>query len=357
MFKLLIVDDSALMRRHLTELFQSLGTFAIETARHGAEAVEFNRLWQPDVVLLDINMPVMDGLTALARMMVERPVPVVMLSSLTHRGALATFEALNLGALDYVPKPDGTISLSLDRVQDELVAKVRAAARVRHKWRGGTHLTAGADRPPPAAPTPQASRPAEPFQGLVVIGVSTGGPRTLEMILPQLPAAWGWAVLVAQHMPAQFSRPFAERMGRQCALKVIEVCEPVPLKRDTIYIGQGGKDLRIARRGRDWVAFPKPPQETLLWHPSVDDLVQSVLQHWDPTRTIGVLLTGMGYDGAESLAQLKLRGGLTIAESEETAVVFGMPHSLIERGGATVVLPAHRIAPQIVAWTLKKVVQ
>ncbi|MCY0899728.1 MAG: chemotaxis-specific protein-glutamate methyltransferase CheB [Firmicutes bacterium] len=349
--KLLIADDSALMRRHLTDLFAEAGDFTIQTARHGAEAVEANRVWQPDVVILDINMPVMDGLTALAMMMIERPVPVVMLSSLTHRGALATFEALNLGALDYVPKPDGTISLSLDRVKEELIAKVRAAARVRHKW-----LKATPDRHAVGHPSPAKGRQALPqkgclFRGLVVIGVSTGGPRTLEAILPELPASLGWAVLVAQHMPAEFSRAFAERMDRQCALKVVEVCEPVTIQPDTIYIGQGGKDMRIGRRGAEWVVFPRPQNEAFLWHPSVDDLVESVLQHWDPTRTIGVLLTGMGYDGAEAMARLRKRGGLTIAESESTAVVFGMPHALIERGGASVVLPAHRIAAQIAVWT------
>ncbi len=191
MIKLLIVDDSALMRRQLTMVFQAEGDFEISQARNGREALAGNREFKPDVVTLDINMPEMDGITALSHMMGERPVPVVMVSSLTEKGALATFEALNLGAVDFITKPGGTISLSIDEVKGELVAKVRAAARARLKGRRST--TQGLaqrlreDREKPVA-RPIAMRRGVAGEGVVVIGVSTGGPRTLEDILPLLPA-------------------------------------------------------------------------------------------------------------------------------------------------------------------------
>ena len=174
MIKLLIVDDSALMRRHLSTLFEAEGDFTIHQARNGKEAVEANRTFQPDVVSLDINMPEMDGLTALAIMMTERPVPVIMVSSLSEKGALATFEALNLGAVDYIAKPGGTISLSLGEIKDELVNKVRAAARARLKGRAAARPAVRL-RDERAQPAPRLAVRGVATQGVVAIGVSTGG--------------------------------------------------------------------------------------------------------------------------------------------------------------------------------------
>jgi two-component system chemotaxis response regulator CheB len=379
MIKLLIVDDSALMRRQLTRLFDGEPDFKIRTARNGREAVEENRTFEPDVVTLDINMPEMDGLTALSMIMVERPVAVVMVSSLTEKGALATLEALNLGAVDYIAKPGGTISLSIDVIRASLIAKVRTAARARLKPLGpmaGTGAAGpkssatGAAGPKPSARGAAGPKPAPPgarvgpiaaplpvrpdigSAGVVLIGVSTGGPRTLEMILPHLPAGFPWSVLVAQHMPASFTLPFAQRLNGICSMPVVEANRPMTLGPGTIYIGKGGADMQVVLRGGKPTVTPTPENTKFLWHPSVELLGRTALEHYDATRVLGVMLTGMGNDGSESFSSIKNRGGRTIAESEDSAVVFGMPAALINKGGATVTLHAELIARQITSWIL-----
>lgn len=355
MLKLLIVDDSALMRRQLATLFADEGDIEIRQARNGKEAIEENRTFLPDVVTLDINMPEMDGLTALSVLMADRPVPVVMVSSLTERGALATFEALNLGAVDYIVKPGGTISLSITQIKSELVSKVRAAARARVKGKGPVARRSlprptEVKKPPAPAVRPMARRPALEDDGVVIIGVSTGGPHTLESVLPLLPADLPWPVLVAQHMPASFTRTFADRLNGMCSLAVVEASQPMPLERGNIYIGKGGADMLIGRRAGRLVVLAAPEDNKFLWHPSAELLGRSALEHYEPARIVGVMLTGMGNDGADAFAEIKKRGGRTIAESEESAVIFGMPGELIERGGATLVLPADKIAGQIKMW-------
>lgn len=349
MIKLLIVDDSALMRRQLTTLFEAEGDFEICLARNGKEAVAENIAFRPDVVTLDINMPEMDGLTALSLLMAERPVPVVMVSSLTEKGALATFEALALGAVDYVGKPGGTISLSIELIRHDLLSKVRAAAKARLKTARGLTSRIRAERKEALA-KPTVVRRGIGSDGVVLIGVSTGGPRTLEDILPLLPADFPWPVLVAQHMPASFTLPFAQRMNDLCPLQVVEAARPMPLEAGTIYIGKGGADMLVTQRNGKPHVLAKPEATEFLWHPSVELLGRSALEHCDPARLIGVMLTGMGYDGADAFTEIKNRGGRTVAESQETAVVFGMPAELIARGGASMVLPADKIALQILAW-------
>ena len=371
MTKVLIVDDSALMRRLIGGVLGDAG-FQVETARNGREGVERLTEWQPDVVTLDINMPEMDGLTALSLMMQARPTPVVMFSSLTAKGAAATFEALALGAVDFIAKPGGTISLSVDEIASDLINKVKAASRAR--MRGpGTVARSNIVEPPAARRTPpsrslnDAPGPAARLQarlsaptasdkaaaqvpGLVIIGVSTGGPRTLEDILPYLPSHFPWPILVAQHMPPNFTDAFAQRMARCCAMRVREANTVMPLEPGNVYIGQGGHDIVVAERLGRLVAMPKAETPGHPWHPSVDVLVDSALRLMDPKRLIGVQLTGMGNDGAKTMAQIKSRGGRTIAESKETAVVFGMPQELINAGGASLVMPCTDVAKQLCHW-------
>ncbi len=373
MTKVLIVDDSALMRRLIGGVLGDAG-FTIETARNGREGVERLTEWQPDVVTLDINMPEMDGLTALSLMMQARPTPVVMVSSLTAKGAQATFEALALGAVDFIAKPGGTISLSVEDIAKDLIEKVRSASKAR--MRGpGTAARRPAVEPtarPAGSPGPAMSRPVTGLRtatrsqetsfkspgagksssvaGIVLIGVSTGGPRTLEDILPQLPADYPWPIVIAQHMPANFTDAFAQRMSRLCALQVREAHTTFPLEPGNVYIGKGGHDVVIAERLGRLVVMPKSETPGHPWHPSVDVLVDSALRHIDARQLIGVQLTGMGNDGAKTMAQVKARGGRTIAESEETAVVFGMPAELIKQGGATSVLPCHLVARHLCGW-------
>ena len=352
--KLLVVDDSALMRRQLAQIFEEEGDFEIRHARNGREAVEENRAFQPDVITLDVNMPEMDGLTALAHILTARSVPVIMVSSLTEKGALATFEALALGAVDYVSKPGGTISLTIGEIKAELIAKVRSAVRSRIRKSSASNikgLGARLREERAAAPTPAfARRSASRADGLVIIGVSTGGPSTLEEILPKLPADYPFPVVVAQHMPMFFTGPFTVRMGQICALSTEEVTQPMEVTPGRIYIGRGGADIVVGTRAGKLVAMPRPESPKYLWHPSVEALGRSVLEHCEAEHVIGVMLTGMGYDGADAFTEIKKQGGRTIAESESSSVVFGMPKELIDRGGATLVLPAEKIAAQLVAW-------
>ena len=354
MIKLLIVDDSALMRRQLMTLFQAEGDFEIRQARNGDEAVRENREFQPHVVTLDINMPEMDGLTALSLIMAERPVAVVMVSSLTNEGALATFEALNLGAVDYVSKPGGTISLSIDRITEQLVAKVRSAARARLKSKGftatGVVRRMQEERRKTVQEFSAPKGPAVAAAGLLVIGASTGGPRALEIGLSGLPHGFPWPVLVAQHMPAAFTRAFADRLNQCCALEVVEAGSALAVEAGKVYIGRGGADTLLATRSGRLTVLPAPENPEYLWHPSVELLGRSVLQHYDPKRTTAVLLTGMGHDGSDAFTEIKKRGGHTIAESEDSAVVYGMPAELVRKGGASLILAAEKIAAQLSTW-------
>ena len=359
MIKLLIVDDSALMRRQLSSLFDGEPDFQIRMARNGREAVAENRTFEPDVVTLDINMPEMDGLTALSMIMVERPVAVVMVSSLTEKGALATLEALNLGAVDFIAKPGGTISLSIDVIRTSLISKVRAASRAKLKPlsslvrgtqenRRSTSGKQALSRPAAAAPVP--ARRNFGGAGVVLVGVSTGGPRTLECILPGLSAGFPWPVLVAQHMPASFTSPFAQRLNGICTMPVVEANRPMTLEPSTIYIAKGGADMQVVMRAGKPTVIPSPENSEFLWHPSVELLGRTALEHFDAPNVLGVMLTGMGNDGSDAFTKIKQQGGRTIAESEDSAVVFGMPAELIKKGGATVTLSAEKIARQINSW-------
>lgn len=360
MTKLLIVDDSALMRKFLRDTFTSEGDFEICTARNGANALEALKEFNPDVITLDINMPEMDGLTCLSRIMIENPKPVVMISSLTQRDAAPTLEALALGAVDYVAKPGGTISLNMETIQKEIVKKVRAAARAR--IRRAKNLTARLQSQRAEHESTRISqqtfsslRPSScarltNLPGLLLVGASTGGPRTLDDVLPLLPVHYPFPVVLCIHMPGSFTGLFARRLGQECNLQVVEVDKLMPLAPGTIYVAKGDHDLVISRKFRGLLASPVATDERHPWHPSVDRMVDTALQHFDPKLTTGVLLTGMGFDGAEAMARLRQAGGHTVAESEESAVVFGMPKELIERGGAEVVLPSHEITKQLVKW-------
>ena len=347
MAKVLVVDDSALMRRLITQVFSDDG-HVVRTARNGEDAVAALTVFEPDAITLDINMPAMDGLTALSLIMATRPTPVIMVSSLTAQGAMATFEALALGAVDYVTKPGGTISLSVDEIREQLLSKLRAALRSRPRAAGSSARAASRNAAPPrkAAP-PGVSSGDVP---LVLVGVSTGGPRALEDILPKLPADYPAAVLVAQHMPSQFTDSFARRLDSICPMRVREASSPMPAEPGTIYIARGGHDMIVDRRLGRLVVAPVPERSNVLWHPSVDVMVETALKHVDPRRTLGVLLTGMGDDGARTMAQLHQQGGHTVAESERSSVVFGMPQELIRRGGASVVLDSGAIGGHMQIW-------
>ena len=271
-----------------------------------------------------------------------------MVSSLTRRNAVATIEALALGAVDFVEKPGGTVTLDIDTIRDELVAKVSAACRARPRVARAAGRATGERLD---AETLSRRAVAEfPARGAVLIGVSTGGPRTLDDILPPLPESFPWPIVVAQHMPANFTGAFAAGLDKRCALTVTEVTAPTPLRAGHVYIGRGGADVVIESRLGRAVANAAPAKPDYPWHPSVNRLVASAMEAMDPRTLVGVQLTGMGDDGADAMASLMRAGGRTIAEDSSTAIVFGMPQELIRRGGAGKVLPCDRIAAQLSAW-------
>ncbi|CCG42345.1 chemotaxis-specific protein-glutamate methyltransferase CheB [Magnetospirillum molischianum] len=354
MIKVLVVDDSALMRKHMTQVLEGAGDFEVMTVRNGAEALDLLERFDPDVITLDVNMPEMDGITCLANIMARRPKPVVMVSSLTEEGAEVTLQAMSLGAVDFVHKPGGTISLSIDQIHYDLLTKVRAAAKARVRRSIGlrqrleTHQRGRSATSTPShktlAPLPRGK------MGIVLIGVSTGGPSTLEEILPVLPADFPWAVLVAQHMPGSFTGVFARRLNDLCQIPVVEAFRQTPIEPGTVYIAKGDADLVVLRRGTGFCAAPVPSSKDFLWHPSVHRMVASAVDVVPIDRMIAVQLTGMGDDGAEAMAELHRRGGRTIAQDAASSIVFGMPNELIKRGGADLVMPADRIGDQLIQW-------
>ncbi|MGX7703405.1 chemotaxis-specific protein-glutamate methyltransferase CheB [Methylobacterium sp. Gmos1] len=363
MIRLLVVDDSALMRKVLGGIFAAEGDFELAFARDGLDALDLLPRFAPDVVTLDVTMPGLDGLACLDRIMLERPCPVVMLSSLTREGAEASLDALARGAVDVLEKPAGAVSLDLDRFAPLLVQKVRAAARARPRTAHGLAARLRARHadlaPRPAArtvspamdpaPEPAPSVPADQAGGLVLVGTSTGGPPALTALLGELPGDFPWPIVVAQHMPATFTGPLARRLDGLCALQVQEVTAPVPLVPGRVYVGRGDADVIVVRRPGGLMAAPAPAQADYPWHPSVDRLVASALDLVPPQRLVGVLMTGMGRDGARTMADLRARGGRTIAEAEATAVVWGMPGELVRAGGASVVAPLEAIAAELTA--------
>lgn len=351
MIKLLVVDDSPLVRRLYGELFEAEGDFELSFARDGAEAIDRLEAVKPDVITLDVNMPNMDGLACLDRIMVERPTPVVMASSLTTEGAEEAVEALSLGAVDIIAKPGGAISLKMDAFGPALVEKVRLASqaqlpraqrlleRVRAR-RGGLGGRTPIRRARPAAGPDAATR-------LVIIGASTGGPPALDEVLGGLPADFPCPILVAQHMPANFTGALARRLDSLLDLHTVEVAKPVALQPGCVYIARGDADMIVSERQGRLVALSAPSAPGYRWHPSVDRLVDSALDRVPANEIIGVLLTGMGNDGAAAMTRLHQGGGYTIAEAEESAVVWGMPGELVRAGGADCIAPLPDIAERL----------
>jgi len=357
MKKILVIDDSALMRKQLRIILEGAG-YEVDMARNGEEGLEKIVSGQPDAVTLDINMPVMDGLTCLSHIMTDMPLPVVMVSSLTEKGALSTFEALEMGAIDYVAKPGGTVSLNISDIEDELLTKVRGALRSRvgkaHNLRDrikAQHEKTISKAPKPIVRKKTSDKPIE--DGIVIIGVSTGGPGTLELILSGLPADFPWPIVVAQHMPCKFTEVFAKRLDNGCALTIKELNRAMDLEPGTVLIARGDADVKLIQRKDIVLATSIPPRTEFLWHPSVELMAQSVGEYYEEDSIICVQLTGMGNDGAKTMTALHKKGARTIAESEESAVVFGMPKELIELGGADKILEAHKIAQQLIDWVYR----
>jgi two-component system chemotaxis response regulator CheB len=340
--RVLVADDSALMRNLIGRLLaQAPDIKVIATARDGEDAIQKAVELKPDVVTMDINMPKLDGISAMQMILGERICPVIMFSSLTQKGAVETFECLELGAFDFVAKPEGTVSANLDAVAVELIAKIRSAAASGPVKRR---------QPVTSAPARPSIRPAVIPNGeirAVAVGISTGGPSTISTFLPSLPADLPAAIFLVQHMPPTFIPPYVARLQKECAIQVVEAETGARVQPGYCYVASGGRHLCAYRKQNGDIVLRRPSQPKTLFGPGVNVMMESVLSVFG-SRTIGVLMTGIGDDGADQMVCIREAGGVTIAESEKSCVVFGMPYQAIQRGGAEIVLPSWEIAARLV---------
>lgn len=366
--KALVVDDSAFMRKLISDFLSGHPDIeVIGTARNGKEAVDKVRTLKPDVVTMDVEMPIMNGLEALKEIMDKHPVPVVMLSSTTKIGAENTILAMEYGAVDFVAKPGGAISLNLHEVKEEILAKVMAALGVRMSTLTrkipNRRLTApfvpGTMSEPiePKVELPSLTSPRRRMtknkisklgKTFVVIGTSTGGPRALQEVLTGLPASIGFPILVVQHMPPEFTKSLADRLDGLCNIHVKEAEDGELLENGTAYIAPGGKHLKMKKNGMNYFVKLDAIDLPRMGHrPSVDVLLESAAETPD-VNYLTVIMTGMGYDGRIGMEVLRKNGRtVTIAESARTSVVYGMPKAIQEAGLADEVLDLKDISEAI----------
>lgn len=334
--RVLIVDDSALVRRILTDaLSAEAGIEVVGTAQDPYVAKDRINELKPDVLTLDVEMPRMHGLTFLRILMEQRPMPVLMVSSLTEQGADVTLQALELGAVDFITKPKLDVVEGMAALSRELVAKVKAAARSRPRRLGAG--TAKTEAHPRAAP-----RLGRTTQQILAVGASTGGTEAIREVLVRLPGD-SPCVLVVQHMPERFTRAFAERLNACCPLEVSEAKHGDRVIAGKVLIAPGSYHMRLVREGAEYRVSIDQSDPVNLHRPSVDVLFDSVASAAG-SNAIGVILTGMGDDGAQGLLRMKRAGAHTIAQDRDSCVVFGMPREAIALGAADRVLPLEAIA-------------
>ena len=356
----LVVDDSAFMRKAISMMLEEdPGIKVIGMARDGEEAIAKVAHLKPDLVTLDIEMPRMDGLTALSRIMKENPTPVVMVSSLTSEGADATLEAFDRGAVDFIPKQLSFVSLDIVKIKKDLIEKVKQIHSRRRTLMAQYALglrrkkSAGKSKGSAAGFVRQTSKSYKPLvrQGVrvVAIGVSTGGPPALQTVIPSLPSDLPSGVLVVQHMPPTFTRSLANRLDGISEMKVKEAEHGEPIVAGCVYIAPGDKHMKAVRWGKNAeIRLDDEPSDTL-HKPSVDVLMNSVADVYGG-ESLGVMMTGMGSDGVEGIARMKSKGAKVIAQNEQTCVVYGMPRAVVERKLADKVSPVDRIASDIMSY-------
>ncbi|MFS0561189.1 chemotaxis response regulator protein-glutamate methylesterase [Terribacillus sp. 179-K 1B1 HS] len=340
--RVLVVDDSAFMRKIISDLLNSDDRLeVIGTARNGKDGLGQISQLKPDVVTMDVEMPIMNGIDALKEIMQKHPLPVVMLSSLTKQGADMTIHAMSIGAVDFIAKPSGSISLDLDKVRDELVVKVVAASASRLSVK---QQVKAADVKM-IAKTPGRKRAD---RSLIAIGTSTGGPRALQEVVGKLPSALGAPVVVVQHMPVGFTKSLAERLDGLSAIKVKEAQQNETLKNGVVYIAPGGQHLTIEQADSRLIAKLTMEDPVKGHRPSVDRMFESI-SSLENVDICTVIMTGMGADGTEGLRKIRERqpSVFSIGESAESCVVYGMPRAAAEAGLLHHVCPVQSIAAAI----------
>jgi two-component system chemotaxis response regulator CheB len=332
--RVLVVDDSAFVRKAVKRMLGATGDIeVVGFAADGEEGLEKARELQPDVVTLDVKMPRLGGLETLERLMAERPVPVLLMSTLTQEGAEVTLRGLELGAMDFVDK-SSVQPMNMLSLAEELIAKIRAL--------GGARVRA---RP---MPVPAAEARDAPRAECVVVAASTGGPTALQSVMAGLPAGFPAAVLIVQHIPRGFTKSLAERLDARSAIPVREARDGEAVAPGMVLVAPAGIHTKVARRqGAVSVVLDEEPRGAL-HRPSADVLMASAAEVYGPL-SVGVVLTGMGADGTEGLRAIREKGGLTLAESEETCVIYGMPKAAIDAGVVHRAVPLERVAGEILA--------
>lgn len=340
--RVLVCDDSAVMRKAISQIIASDPKFTVvDTAKNGREAVEKAAALKPDLITMDIEMPELDGLTALSRIMAQCPTRVLMVSSLTKDGSRSALAALRLGAMDFVAKDQSQMTLSVESLREQILTKIRALA---------------GERAPRALAITGGALPADKLPSFkpgmfdaVLIGSSTGGPPALEQLLTKLPADLSCPVIIAQHMPELFTRSMAERLDQQCSVTVVHGENRMPLLRGTVYICPGGQHARVRRAspGRYELEISPEPRAAL-YKPCVNELFSSgakVLRE----RCLGIILTGMGDDGLLGAKELVAAGGKMLAQNAESCVVYGMPKGVTQQGLAEATLTPGQIGQCLVS--------
>lgn len=341
MKKILVVDDSAVIRRYLINLFEKNG-YSVASAKNGQEAIEILEKEYFSLVTLDVEMPILNGIETLKQIMQKRPVRVIMISSYTTHNADTTFEALSFGALDYIPKPSNALEIA--KISQEILTKVQAVL---------------------AMPSQKLLKKQKPFKkhfihvdknihmGFVLIGASTGGPRLIEQICKTLPADYPHAVCIVQHMPTDFTANFAKRLNSLSAVEVVEAENGIELKSGRVIIAKGGKHLHFRKKLKTYSVVLAPNTRERFFVPSVDEMFLSAREVLPVKSILAIELTGIGDDGADGMVMLRKQGAYTIAESEKSAIVYGMPKEAYERGGAMKVLDFDEIVDEVLRYGQK----
>lgn len=348
--RVLVVDDSNFFRQRLKEMIdQHPDLSVVGTATNGREAVEQARSLRPDLVTMDFEMPEMDGITAVRHIMAERPVPILMFSSLTYEGARITLDALAAGAMDFMPKDFGEVSRSAHTLRDKLHERLLTLGKQAKASASATREATKLQRPVPAerpAPPPREQAPAPRMARgsvkLLVIGASTGGPVALTDVLVNLPANFPVPIVLVQHMPENFTRAFAERLDRQCQIRVREAVDGDSLEPGLALLAPGGKQLMLDGRG----GLKIVEDQRMTYKPSLDITFGSAAKHYG-NRVLGVVLTGMGADGREGARMLKQQGATIWSQDEASCVIYGMPMAVAKAGLSDKVLSLKDIGPRL----------
>lgn len=345
--KALIVDDSAFMRKSLSIILESDEDIEIVgTAKNGLEGYDLANKLRPDIITLDIEMPVMDGLTSLKKIMADCPTSVIMVSSLTTEGAEATIKAMELGAVDFIPKEMSFVSVNIVSIKEELIRKVKSIVRQSALRRrlAKIHDLTGKPRKEgiPQHRTPM-QMPRSSYKA-IALGISTGGPLSLQKLVPRMKKDMNIPMFIVQHMPPKFTKSLADRLNAMSEVDVKEAEHNETIKPGTVYIAPGGMHMttRNGVAGAATIQISDMPANTL-HKPSVDVMISSVLKLYGK-NTLGVIMTGMGKDGYEGIKQLKTMGGYCLAQDEATCVVYGMPKAIVDAGYADVIAPLEKIS-------------